>query len=284
VKCHKPLPDCPSCEGRNVGFINADLMGCYECEEKFKPPEELRGKGRTEQQVIWKRFWQKRKYGEQCQEKLSRITPSELKRLIAVSNELCALPHFFEYFQSFHDYRARNSHITGDLARLEENYVSDTFALVMNIRTVLKRWETNLGSPKRMPALTIKEIDLLLSPDLLPDQLALPGEYPKGEVPLLDDEQMSWRFEQAQFIKEAITRAIHGPPTLDDLRDDYIVYYYETTPHGKQATATAAALDKAGIPCPYGESWSESLRDKDLGNKVRPLFSTLYKRKTKPQN
>jgi len=261
-------------------------MGCYEyeCEEKFKPPEELRGKGRTEQQVIWKRVWQKRKYWKQCQEKLSRIAPSEIKRLIAVSNELCALQHFFKYFLSFHDYRDRNMHITGDLSRLEEKYVSEWLVRTMNMRTVLRRWETNLGSPKRMPGLTLREIGLLLSPDLLPDQLALPGEYPKGEVPQLDDEQMLWRFEQAQFIKEAISRAIHGPITLDELRDDYIVYYYETTPHGKRAEAIAAALDKGGIPNDYGMSWSEALANKDLSATVRSLFSMRYKRKTKPQS
>lgn len=156
-------------------------------------------------------------------------------------------------------------------AWLEKEYVSECLVRTMNIITVLKRWETNLGSPKRMPPLTLREIGLLLSPDLL-------------EVPLPDDEQTSWRFEQAQFIKEAITRAMHGPPTLDELIDDYIVHSYQTTPHGKQATATAAALDKAGIPCPYGESWSESLADENLGNTVRPFFSMRYKRKTKPQS
>lgn len=135
-----------------------------------------------------------------------------------------------------------------------------------------------------MPGLTLREIGLLLSPDLLPDQLALPGEYPKGEVPQLDDEQMLWRFEQAQFIKEAISRAIHGPITLDELRDDYIVYYYETTPHGKRAEAIAAALDKGGIPNDYGMSWSEALANKDLSATVRSLFSMRYKRKTKPQS
>jgi len=271
VKCGKPLPDCPGCGSRDVGFINVDLMGCYGCERTLEPPEELRGKGRTEQQVIWKRVWQKRKYWKQCQEKLSRITPSEIKRLIAVSNELCKLPHFFKYFQSFHDYRARNMH-EGDTAWLEKEYVSECLVRTMNIITVLKRWETNLGSPKRMPPLTIEEIDKLLSPDLL-------------EVPLPDDEQTSWRFEQAQFIKEAITRAIHGPITVDDLRDDYIVYYYETTPHGKQAAAVVAALDTAGIPSPYdGKSWSEALKDEDLNAKVKSLISARYRKINEPQS
>ncbi|MCZ6623582.1 MAG: hypothetical protein O7B35_05040, partial [Deltaproteobacteria bacterium] len=229
-------------------------------------------KGRSEQQVVWKRVWQKRKYGEQCQEKLSRITPSEIKRLIAVSNELCKLQHFFKYFQSFHDYRARNRHITDDLARLEKDYVSECLVRIMNIITVLRRWETNLGSPKRMPALTLREIDLLLSPDLL-------------EAPLPDDEQTSWRFEQARFIKEAITRAMHGPITVDDLIDEYITYYYETTPHGKQAAAVVAALDRAGFACPYdGKSWSEALKDENLNAKVKSFFSARYRKINEPQS
>jgi len=210
-------------------------------------------------------------YWKQCQEKLSRITPSEVKRLIAVSNELCKLQHFFKYFQSFHDYRTREMPITDDLARLEKDYVRECLVHIMNILTVLKRWETNLGSPKRIPALTPQEIDLLLSPDLL-------------EAPLLDDEQMSWRFEQAQFIKEAITRAMRGPLTRDELIDDYIVYYYETTPHGKRAEAIAAALDKGGIPCPYGKSWSESLKDENLNAKVKSFFSARYRKRNKPQS
>jgi len=283
VKCHKPLPECPGCRSRDVGFINVDLMGCCNCEKEFNPPEELKGKGRTEQQVIWKRFCQKRKYWKQCQEKLSRIKPSEVKRLVSIADELCALPHLFEHpFQPFRDYRLGAT--TGNQASLEKNYVSDCLEPVVNVLTALRWWETNSGSPKRMPALTIQEIGKLLSPDLLPDQLALPGEYPKGGVPLLDDEQMSWRFEQAQFIKEAITRAIHGPPKLADLIDDYIVHSYQTTPHGKQAAATAAALDKAGIPSPYGMSWSEALADEDLNAKVKSFFSVRYKRRTEPQS
>ena len=131
-----------------------------------------------------------------------------------------------------------------------------------------------------MPALTLREIDRLLSPDLL--EAPLPGEYPEGEA-LLDDEQ-TWRFEQARFIKEAITRAMHGPITVDELIDDYIVYYYETTPRGKRAGAIAAALDKGGIPNDYGMSWSEALANKDLSATVRSLFSMRYKRKTKPQS
>jgi len=175
-------------------------------------------------------------------------------------------------------------HITDDLAWLEKKYVSEWLVRTMNMRTVLRRWETNLGSPKRMPALTIQEIGQLLSPDLLPDQLALPGEYPKGEVPLLDDEAVSWRFEQARLVKEAITRAMHGPPTHDEHVTDIIVHVYETTPHGKQA-ATAAALDKAGIPSLYdGKNWSEALKDENLNATVKSFFSARYRKRNKPQS
>ena len=57
VHCDKPLPECPECLSRNVGFIGVDLLGCYGCKTKFSSLGPLRNKGKEADKSDWDAYW-----------------------------------------------------------------------------------------------------------------------------------------------------------------------------------------------------------------------------------
>ena len=58
IHCDKPLPACPECGSRNIGFSDVDSLGCYRCKTEFPPADPLlRRKGTETDKSDWGGHW-----------------------------------------------------------------------------------------------------------------------------------------------------------------------------------------------------------------------------------
>ena len=94
VHCDKPLPACPECGSRDVGFSGVDLLGCYGCKIKFPPPEPLHNEGKEADKSDWDGHWDRLEEDEL----LRKVTEEEFlwakgfaKQL---KSEITAIPDF----------------------------------------------------------------------------------------------------------------------------------------------------------------------------------------------